>query len=87
MRKKLFQANDLDIWQEDNHFFAIYDAGSHQVAMRKDEITESDAMTVCNGTESATKMLFELQARLIKAGIDPYKSNHFLKSDDSEGAM
>jgi hypothetical protein len=76
MKKKIYQFNDLEIWQEDNLFYAIYDAGSHQVMMRKDEITKEEAMHACEGESSAVEMLLALQARLTKAGIDAYSSNY-----------
>lgn len=76
MKKKLYQFNDLEIWQEDNRFYAIYDAGSHQVVMRKDEITEHEALYACEGESSAVNMLVALQARLTRAGIDAYSSNY-----------
>jgi hypothetical protein len=75
MRRKLFQFNDLEIWQEDDRYFAIYDAGSHQVTLRKDEISKDEANLACRGNESATEMLFTLQKRLIEAGVNPYTSN------------
>lgn len=75
MKKKLFTFNDLEVWQEGNRYFAIYDAGAHQVTMRKDEITEDEANLACRGSESATEMLFGLQKRLIEQGEDPYISN------------
>jgi hypothetical protein len=75
MKRQLFKFNDLEIWDEDGNYYAVYDAGSHQVTMRKDQITEEEAKLASSGEEGATKMLFALQARLKRAGIDPYSSN------------
>ncbi|NOU35900.1 MAG: hypothetical protein HOO88_03915 [Kiritimatiellaceae bacterium] len=75
MKKKLFTFNDLEIWQEGDRYFAIYDAGAHQVTMRKDEITEYEANLACSGRGSAIEMLFGLEKRLIKLGENPYVSN------------
>ena len=75
MKKKLFEFSDLEIWQEGNDFFAVYDAGAHQVVIRKDRISEKEAMLGCESNDSAQKMLFALQERLIKAGVKPYISN------------
>jgi hypothetical protein len=75
MKKKIFTFNDLEIWQEDDRYFAIYDAGSHQVNMRKDEITEDEANLACSGSEGTTEMLLGLQKRLMNLGEDPYISN------------
>ncbi|NVD69488.1 hypothetical protein HUX88_02805 [Duganella sp. BJB1802] len=69
---KLFEFNDLEIWQRGARFFARYDAGAHQVAMREDEISQSEAELAMQGKEAAIKMLFGLQRRLEDAGINPY---------------
>jgi len=73
--KILFTLADLEIGQEDDQYFAIYDVGAHQVMMRKDEITEKEASLVCSGNLSATEMLLGLQKRLIDQGVNPYISN------------
>lgn len=75
MKIRLFKFSDLEIWQEGNRYFAVYDAGAHQVTMRKDEITEDEAKLACTGNEGATKMLFALQKRLVEQGENPYISN------------
>ncbi|WLG46440.1 hypothetical protein [Pseudomonas sp. FP1740] len=75
MDKKLFQFSDMEIWARGDRFFVRYDAGSHQIAMREDEISELEALEASQSTEAAMKMLFALQKRLIKAGINPYVSN------------
>ena len=75
MDKKLFQFSDMEIWARGDRFFVRYDAGSHQIAMREDEISEQEAREASLSTEAATKMLVALQKRLIQAGIDPYVSN------------
>lgn len=80
MKKMIFTLADLEIWQEDNRYFVIYDAGAHQVNMRKDEITEKEANLVCSGNISATEMLFGLQKRLIDHGENPYTSNFSVSS-------
>jgi hypothetical protein len=75
MDKKMFQLSDMEIWARGDRFFVRYDAGSHQVAMREDELSELEAREASLSTEAAMKMLFALQKRLIQAGIDPYVSN------------
>ncbi len=74
MKEKLFSFNDLEIWREEELYFAIYDAGAQQVEMRRDEITKEEAELALTGESGATEMLFALQKRLIAAGIDPYVS-------------
>jgi hypothetical protein len=75
MDKKLFELSDMEIWARGDRFFVRYDAGSHQIAMREDEISEQEAREASLSTEAAMKMLFNLQKRLIQTGIDPYVSN------------
>ena len=75
MNEKIFKFADLEIWKRDEHFFARYDVGTHQIVIREDEISAEDAARAIQSEEAATRMLFELQKRLIKLGIDPYVSN------------
>ncbi|MBV6325292.1 hypothetical protein [Duganella violaceipulchra] len=75
MSAKLFGFNDLEIWQRGDRFFVRYDAGAHQVAMREDEISKSEAEFAMQGKDAALKMLFRLQKRLEDSGINPYVSN------------
>ncbi|TPG72824.1 hypothetical protein [Pseudomonas mandelii] len=75
MDKLIFQLSDMEIWARGDRFFVRYDAGSHQIVMREDEISEQDVQEALLSNESAMKMLFALQKRLIQAGIDPYVSN------------
>jgi hypothetical protein len=75
MRTLLFQFNDLRIYEDQGRFFALYDAGSHQVAMRKDELTKAEADRATQSREDAIQVLFDLQKRLLAAGVDPYVSN------------
>jgi hypothetical protein len=75
MDKLIFQLSDMEIWARGDRFFVRYDAGSHQIVMREDEISEQDVREASLSNESAMKMLFALQKRLIQAGIDPYVSN------------
>ena len=79
MKKILLDSDNLKIWQDGDSYFAIYDAGAHLVKMRKDEISEEEAKLACSGFDSATKMLFALQKRLIESGLDPYESNYKLE--------
>ncbi|MFD2884558.1 hypothetical protein ACFS4T_26565 [Pseudomonas lini] len=61
-KKNFFQFSDMEIWARgDRFFFVRYDAGSHQVAMREDEISEQEAREASLSTEAATKMLVALQ--------------------------
>jgi hypothetical protein len=57
MPEKLFQCNDLEIWKRGSRYFARYDAGSHQVVMREDEISEQEATFAARENEQAAEML------------------------------
>jgi len=43
VKRILFEFNGLKIIRETGLYFVIYDAGSHQVVMRKDEIEKQEA--------------------------------------------
>ena len=75
MEKLLYKFNDLETWKENSDYYALYDAGSHQVVMRRDKISEEEANHAIGSENGATQMLFALQARLIKSGIAPFSSN------------
>lgn len=73
--KLLFELADMQIWQRGERYFVRYDAGTHQIVMREDEISEAEAEEAMKSSVSAVKMLQELQKKLINQGIDPYASN------------
>lgn len=75
MENKIYDDGFLAIFNRGWRFFLRYDAGSHQIAMREDEISEAEANLIMQGQDEATKVLFAVQDRLAKAGIDPYESN------------
>jgi hypothetical protein len=75
MNEKLFGYRDVEIWREGDRYFVIYDAGSHQVVLRRDEITPFEAESASRGAPHAIEMLVALQKRLEEQGIDPYVSN------------
>lgn len=75
MKILFFKFNDLEIWQEEGKFYALYDAGTHVMKMRKDEISKEEAEQARLGDKGPINMLFALQKRLIKAGVNPYESN------------
>jgi hypothetical protein len=75
MREKIYDDGLVTICRQGPHFFIKYDAGSHQVVLREDEISEEEATLAMKGAEEASRVLFKLQQRLEQAGIDPYVSN------------
>lgn len=75
MREIVHEDGDLVIIKDGAKFFIRYDAGSHQVAIREDEISEQEALQVKKGEAEATQVLFALQKRLTLSGVNPYVSN------------
>jgi hypothetical protein len=75
MDKLLFKFRDVEICRRHERYFIKYDAGSHVDVMREDEISEPEALTAAMGEEAVMKLLFELQERLTREGVDPYVSN------------
>ena len=81
MDEKLFTLSDLEVWKRGDRYFARYDAGAHQIAMREDEISAEEANQAIQSEEAALKMLSSLQLRLIQAGVDPYIANYVPNKD------
>ena len=75
MEETLFENDGLTLTKRNGRFFVRYDAGSHQIALREDEITPSEADRVMQGHREAEEVLFALQGRIAAAGGDPYRSN------------
>jgi hypothetical protein len=75
MSEVVFNANGLIVSKRGTKYYVKYDAGAHQIAMREDEISEGDAKRLMTSPAEATQVLFELQDRLTRTGIDPYVSN------------
>lgn len=75
MKKTIFDADGLVVSKLGEKFYIRYDVGAHQIIMREDEISEEEARRVMIGPAEAAKVLFELQEKLTRSGIDPYVSN------------
>ncbi|WP_227245193.1 hypothetical protein [Paraburkholderia caribensis] len=75
MDTKIFELADMEIWKRGDKYYVRYDAGSHQIGMREDEISEEEAMRASQGKNEAISMLSALQKRLIDSGVNPYVSN------------
>jgi hypothetical protein len=75
MRTIIFTCSDLQVIQDGQRYLVRYDAGAHQVIMREDEISESEALRIQSGNRDMTEVLFSLQNRLIAQGVDPYLSS------------
>lgn len=72
---KIFETIGLEIWKREGRYFIRYDAGGHQIAIREDGISEEEAGQAMMDEASATKVLFAVQSRLRRAGIDPHVAN------------
>ncbi|MFZ5862843.1 MAG: hypothetical protein ACOYXR_08395 [Nitrospirota bacterium] len=75
MREKIYDDRNLVIFKDGSKFYIRYDAGSHQIAIREDEISDKEALQIVKSPEEATRVLFALQKRLTLSGINPYVSN------------
>ena len=69
--------------------YLIYDIGAHVARLREDEITQQQADRVIkddsNGlTSDISKVLWEIQSKLTRDGIDPSKSNYSFEQYDIE---
>lgn len=71
----IYNSDGLLTAKNGDHFYIKYDAGAHQIVIREDEITEEEARRIMSSPAEATKVLFELQQRLIQAGIAPCASH------------
>ncbi len=65
----------VQIVEREGSYFIRYDSGAHQVAWREDEITKEEAFEIAKNPEAETKVLWNLQRRLISKGVKPYISN------------
>ena len=75
MRQEIFDDGDVQIFREGAKYFVRYDAGSHQVEIREDEISVDEANRMMGNPEEINNVLFSLQKKLHGAGENPYESN------------
>ena len=81
MRETLYDDQQVAIYRDGRRFWIRYDAGSHQVVLREDEISAAEAHQAMTGTDALMRVLFQLQKRLEGAGINPYVTNVEPRSD------
>lgn len=65
----------LEIVSRDGLYFVRYDAGSHNVAWREDEISELEVTAIRSGRAAEHGAILALQRRLVGAGVNPYEQN------------
>jgi hypothetical protein len=77
MEKNIFISSDMDveIWYKDGKYLLRYDAGSHTVEYREDEISKEEVDFALISKSNLISLLWKLQERLIKSGVSPYVSN------------
>jgi hypothetical protein len=72
---EIYKDDNVVLFKRNGDFFIRYDAGSHQISIREDNITEDEANKILEDPKSIDKILFDLQFKLKSSGVDPYKSN------------
>ncbi len=75
MRENIFDDGDVSVFKDGARYFVRYDAGSHQIEMREDEISADEASKIIASPEEINGVLFAIQRKLQAAGLNPYKSN------------
>ena len=65
----------LEVIERDGRLFVRYDAGSHQIAWREDEISEAEFVRLRASRPGEYAVIAELQRRLSAVGADPHCSN------------
>jgi hypothetical protein len=75
MRELIYEGDGVVVIKNGSKYYVRYDSGTHQIAIREDEISEDEAKWIMVGSIEATQVLFALQNRLMAAGTDPHVSN------------
>lgn len=75
LAKRLFDDGSVVILEKNGRYYIRHDVGTHQITMRKDEITEQELKYALAGEKEMTNLLFEIQQHLESSGVDPYASN------------
>ncbi len=65
----------LEVVARDSKLYARYDAGTHQIAWREDELTKEEFQRLKQGEAAERAVIIALQARIAAAGADPYRQN------------
>jgi hypothetical protein len=69
------EKDGIHIVRRNGKLYVRYDAGSHLVQWREDEITDEEAARITEDGRNCNDALLALQRRLIANGKDPYVSN------------
>lgn len=67
--------HNIEIVKRDSNYFIRYDAGSHHVFWREDEISASDFLLIKRSVSNIMPVLIKLQKDLLNKGVDAYISN------------
>ena len=68
-------AQGLEVIRRDGRYFVRYDAGTHQVAWREDELTEEEFGRLRLGQQDEHAVLLGVQQRALANGGNPYRQN------------
>ena len=69
------QSSGLEVVLRDGRYFVRYDAGSHAVAWREDELTAQEFAAIRLGGQAEHQAILSLQRRLELSGTNPYQQN------------
>jgi hypothetical protein len=69
------QSEALEVVFREGRYFLRYDAGTHQMAWREDELTEEEFQRLRKGRTDEYQVIIGLQRRLTAGGTDPHKQN------------
>jgi hypothetical protein len=65
----------LEVVSRGDRFFVRYDAGSHQVAWREDELSTQELELLRSSKSGEYEVIITLQNRLRLNGADPHSQN------------
>ena len=65
----------IEVVERDGRYFVRYDAGSHQMVWREDEISSEELVEIRSGKAGEYRTLLAMQKRLTNNGEDPHVQN------------
>ena len=72
-----FNTEGIEIIERAGKYFVRYDAGSHQIALREDEISGVEFALIKEGGKSQIDALIQIQKRLTSSGANANQQNWF----------
>ena len=65
----------LEVVSRNGSYFVRYDAGSHCIAWREDEISVQEFDLIKSGKQGEYQAILNMQRRLESSGVNPYQRN------------